>query len=97
MSDKDKTTANDPINLTGRDNYLMRQALKLTDASANPTHAEITRALLDAADLLEAELNPPWGNINDMRTLVRERFMPSALSELSAREKRRAIKLHRGE
>ncbi len=82
--------AND-INVTGRDNYLLQEALRLTETQTPPTHAELAGALLGAIDLLETAAWPPMSTIEDMRTLLRKKFMGETLSELVAREKRKTF------
>lgn len=82
----------DDNEITGRDHYLMQEAVHMTGTRKDATRAELARALLDAADILELAPDPPMSTITDMRTLLREGFMDVALGELVAREKRRAIK-----
>ena len=79
--------------LTPRECDLIQQALRMTNAPKDPTHPEIARALMEAAEQLEASDSPDQGSIDEMRTLLREGFLAGVLSELSAREARKMIKL----
>ncbi len=80
-------------NLTPRDKYILRQACEITGTTIPATCSELATALLNGAKILEEQGDPPQSNIDDMRALLRERFLSECLSELSARELRQQIKL----
>ncbi len=57
------------------------------------TRSELATALLNGAEFLEEQGDPPQGNIDDMRAILRKNFLSECLSELSAKERRKQIKL----